>query len=354
MTVTPSIAVGILGGTGFGAGELLRLLAQHPFARVVSVTSRSAANKWVCDAHSHLKGFYDLRFSENLYLDAFKSYPHKVVFSALPHGISGMRISEQYDPWQKAGIRCIDLSGDLRIQNHDQHQTHYPHSPLLPQLRSRAAYGFTEWADKKTFSAATLVANPGCLATAAIISLMPTQFLSVEKSVTMTLATGSSGSGKDPKTNTHHPTRHANFYAYKPLYHQHEGEILEAVQSATGQTLALRCIPQSLPVSRGILCTTYLTLAQQHSDEEINNIIKDTYANYAFIRLRDDPSPELQNVIGSNFADVTVARRDQTLAVMVAIDNLGKGMAGQAIQNMNCLFNLSEKTGLWFPSVRPV
>lgn len=352
--MTPSIAVAILGGTGYGAGELLRLLVQHPLARVVAVTSNSAADQFISDTHTHLKGFYDLRFSKDLNLAVFEGYPHKIVFSALPHGVSGTTISKQYDVWQKLGIRCIDLSGDFRIQDHHQHQMHYPQSALLPKLRSRATYGFTEWVDKKTFSTATLVANPGCLATAAIISLMPLRSLAAEQSVNITLATGSSGSGKDPKANTHHPTRHANFYAYKPLSHQHEGEIAETIQRSTGHTLVLRCIPQSLPVSRGILCTTYLTLTQCDTNEEINHIIRKTYDHYSFIRLRDDASPELQNVLGSNFADVTVVRREKTLVVMVAIDNLGKGMAGQAIQNMNCLFNLSEKMGLWWPSMRPV
>lgn len=350
----PTIGVGILGGTGYGAGELLRLLTQHPMANVVTVSSSSAAGTLLSDTHPHLHGFYSLRYSDQLDLAAFAGYANKIVFSALPHGISSAAIAQQYDAWKNQGIRCIDLSGDLRILNHELHQAHYPHSPLLPELRSHAIYGLTELVDKNTLQAATLIANPGCLATAAIISLMPVKELAIEKSVTITLATGSSGSGKEPKTTTHHPTRHANFYAYKPLYHQHEGEIIEAVQRATGHSLRLNLIPHSLPTSRGILCTTYLTLAQQYSDTEINTIVARVYTDLAFIRLRTDPSPELQNVVGSNFADVTVAIRDRTVAIMVALDNLGKGMAGQAIQNMNCLFDIPEQTGLWFPAMRPV
>src|SRR5690348_6573697 len=129
-----SIGIGILGGTGYGAGELLRLLTQHPMVKVVTVSSRSAAGTLLSDTHPHLQGFYSLRYSDQLDLAALKDCTNKVVFSALPHGVSGTVIAQQYDTWQDKGIRCIDLSGDLRILNHDLHQTHYPNSPLLPEL----------------------------------------------------------------------------------------------------------------------------------------------------------------------------------------------------------------------------
>lgn len=355
MTTSPTVGVGILGGTGFGAGELLRLFTQHPLARVVSITSSSSAGQPIANLHPQLYGFYDnLRFSAQLDLAAFADYPHKIIFSALPHTISGATIAAHYSCWKKQAIRCMDLSGDLRIQNHQLHQLHYPDSPLLPELRSQAIYGLTELLDAQSLQNTQLIANPGCLATAAIISLMPLHTLSVEKTVTMSLATGSSGSGKDPKSTTHHPTRHANFYAYKPLYHQHEGEILETVQRISGHAIQLNFIPHSLPVSRGILCTTYLTLTANYSIDALQTLMQQTYANMPFIRWRSEASPELQNVVGTNFADVTLSKRDQTVAIMVALDNLGKGMAGQAIQTMNRWFNIPERTGLWCPSLRPL
>lgn len=348
------IAVGIIGGNSFGAGELLRLLVHHPLVRVVSVSARSGVNQHISEVHPHLARFYDFTFVKELEISAFDGYLHKVIFCALPHGVSSHEIQHHYVAWQQAGIRCIDLSGDLRIQNHTLHQWHYPESPLFPELRKNAVYGLTELLDKQVLQKAVLVSNPGCLATAAIISLMPIQVLSVAKTLMINLATGSSGSGKEPKASTHHPTRHANFYAYKPLNHQHEGEIIEAVKCFSGRTFSFNLIPQSLPVSRGILCTTYLTLTKRYTIETIHAFVEKLYENFPFIRFTINKPPELQHVVGSNFVQVSVFLRDRTLVVMAALDNLIKGMAGQAIQNMNVMFSLPQETGLWFPAIKPI
>lgn len=350
------IAVGILGATGYGAGELLRLLTQHPDVDVVSLSSRSAVGVPITDIHPHLNGFYELSCESEINLNALKKSKKAVIFSALPHGVSGSTLAEKIPSWKAEipHLRCIDLSGDLRIKQPALHQKYYPHSPLLSEWREISVYGLTELISEKALQNATLIANPGCLATAAIISLMPLTHLLVEERIVLNLATGSSGSGREAKVTTHHPNRHGNFYAYKPLNHQHEGEILEMLQRFNPRPHALQIVPHSLPVVRGILCTTYLNLMKSYTVSDIKNIFEETYADKPFLRLLKTSCSELQNVVGSNFADISFTLRDRSLVVMVAIDNLMKGMAGQAIQNMNVMLGLPQKQGLWQPALRPV
>ncbi len=350
------IRIGILGASGYGAGELLRLLTQHPAAEVVSLTTTSQVGRPVAQVHPHLRGFYDLRLAEALDLDALLAADYGVVLSALPHGASGptldglLRAAGTHR--RRERLRVIDLSGDFRLAEADLHARHYPHSPFLPDRRREFVYGLPEL-HRDRIRAARCVANPGCLATAAILAAAPLVTAHFRGPLAIDAKTGSSGSGRELKETTHHPTRHADFRAYKPLAHQHEPEVLQALGDPHGARVQVSFVAHSLDAARGVFATLHATLPPGDSALDPAAAFRAFYAASPFVRLVED-SPTLQNVVGSNFCDVAVAVRGRQVVVMAALDNLVKGMAGTALQNMNLMCGLEETTGLWAPSFRPV
>ena len=281
---------------------------------------------------------------------AFVKFDGACIISALPHGESGKAISEVQLAFPDAKI--IDLSGDLRLKDLETHKKHYEKSADLEELRAQAVYGLPE-VNRNAIETAKLVSNPGCLATAAILSLLPINGLDI-KSVHLHLATGSSGSGKEAKASTHHPIRHANFLGYKILNHQHTPEVIQCLNHAGGKYFELPFVAHSLPVSRGILATAFVELAEESSQEELDEKFTALYANSPFVRYKSTQPAEIENVVGSNFCDISATIVGKQVVVHAAIDNLVKGMAGQAIHNMNLMFGLPETTGLWTGGWRPV
>jgi N-acetyl-gamma-glutamyl-phosphate reductase common form len=344
------IGVAILGGTGFGGGELLRLLAGHPNVAVVAVTSRSMAGQKVSSVHPHLASVCEMDFTSAVDLDSFGGCDAQCVISALPHGESAKAIQQVMASLPDA--RVIDLSGDLRLKDVDVHLKHYEKTPELAELRSQAVYGLPE-AGRNAIETAKVIANPGCLATATTLALLPFAHRKIS-SVHLHLATGSSGSGKDPKASTHHPVRHANFLAYKVLEHQHVPEVIQCLNRAGGSFSDLPFVAHSLPISRGILCTAFLELETSLGQDEVESWFGEMYRDHPFVRLKGSAPAEIENVVGSSFCDISVTVKDKQVVVHAAIDNLVKGMAGQAIQNMNLMFGLPETSGLWFGGWRPV
>lgn len=350
------IHVAILGATGYGAGELLRLFTQHAAIEVTDVTSSSQVGAAAADVHPHLRGFYDLRLTASVDFARLLASEHAVVIAALPHGASAQVIAAlldelDQDPRGRAA-QVIDMSGDFRLSAAGLHARHYPESPALPELRRTFVYGQPElWPER--VRSARCVANPGCLATAAILALAPLAHAELRGPVAIDAKTGSSGSGRQLKDTTHHPTRHADFRAYKPLAHQHEPEILQALGDPHGQRLQVSFVAQRLDVARGIFVTAHLTLAEPTDAATLRRQYAAFYANRPFVRLVDE-SPALQNVVGSNFCDIALACRERQVVVMAALDNLVKGMAGTAVQNLNLMCGLPETTGLWAPALRPV
>ncbi len=346
------IHAAILGAGGFGAGELLRLLVQHPSATVVSVVSSSRMGEPIHALHPHLRGFYDLQTTGEIDRDRLLAAEHAVIFSALPHGVSGKTLDELLRQIASPNVKVVDLSGDFRLTVAATHQKTYPDSPWLPERRGEFVYGMPELnRDKIALSRA--VANPGCLATAAILAAAPLVESGIIGPLVVDAKTGSSGAGRVPKDTTHHPTRHADFRAYAPLAHRHEPEILQALGNSPGGRLELSFVPQSMAVSRGIFTTVHATLAEPTDAAALKRRFERFYARTPFVRLVDG-SPSLEDVVGSNFCDLAVAVCGRQTVVMSAIDNLVKGMAGTAIQNMNLMCGLNETLGLWTPSLRPV
>lgn len=354
--MTPRIHVAILGASGYGAGELLRLFVQHPHVEVVSVISTSQAGVPISAVHSHLRGFYDGHTNDGIDWERMLAGDHAVVFSALPHGVSAAALEAILDQAKSHGagetLRLIDLSGDLRLRDAEQHRRYYPETPALADLRRDFVYGLPEL-NHESVRTARWIANPGCLATASILAAAPLVSSGFTGTVAIDAKTGSSGSGRTLKDATHHPTRHGDFRAYKPLAHQHEPEILQAWGDLSGERISTSFVAQSMDVTRGIFATAHLTLPGVNDSETLRRRYEDYYAESPFVRVVEG-SPRLQDVVGSNFCDVGVACRGRQVIAMAALDNLVKGMAGAAIQNMNLMCGLPETAGLWLPSLLPV
>ncbi|MCB0329948.1 MAG: N-acetyl-gamma-glutamyl-phosphate reductase [Bdellovibrionales bacterium] len=352
MSTTKPIGVYILGGTGYGAGELLRVLTAHPLVEVVGVSSRGSEGQPVTKAHPHLEGFYpDLTFSTEIALEKLAQYETGVLVSALPHGASAMAIAELEEARSQLGIKVVDLSGAYRLQDPDSHARYYAEVERPHSLSNKFEYGLTELNSEK-IAKATHIANPGCLATASILSVAPISALLSPKFIAFDTKTGSSGSGRELKEATHHPTRHGNFTAYKPLFHQHEPEVLNCLYQHGLPVTQTNFIAQSLPIARGIYVTTHIFNDHPLNPAEVQTAFRDFALRHPFIRYRDTP-PHLQHVLGTNFCDLAVAVDDNRIIVMAAIDNLVKGMTGQAVQNINLMAGMPEETGLFTPSLRP-
>lgn len=344
--------VAILGGSGYGAGELLRILSMHPDIEVCSVTSRSHAGNPVSSIHSHLKGTTSLNFDKAPQLTTLKHYERSVLVLAMPTGLAVSAIETALAQGLSENTSVIDLSGDLRLRDAAQHQQFYPEVEFSAELRAGFTYGLTELS-RREISQARFITNPGCLASAAILALAPLVSKPLTGQVVVDAKTGTSGAGRELQASMHHPSRTADFTAYKTLQHRHEPEILQALGPSFNPGGSFIFSPHLLPVSRGIFVSAYLSLTESCSAEALTQHYHNFYADSPFIRLRDTP-PRLADVVGTNFCDIAVTVRGNQVVIMSAIDNLGKGMAGQAIQNMNLLFGLPEKTGLMTLALGPV
>jgi len=344
--------VAIIGGSGYGAGESIRFLAAHPDIEVVEVISRSHAGKPVHSVHTHLQGTTSLMFRDSLSLEWCSQFKKCAVILAMPSGLAPQTIQELATKGIPENMIIVDLSGDLRLRDEGTHKSFYPEVSFAEEIRSRCVYGLTELARSQVASA-RLISNPGCLATAAILALAPLSTEGFDGALVVDAKTGTSGAGREPQASMHHPSRTADFAAYKVLQHRHEPEILQALGDSFSSANAMMFIPHLLPVSRGILVTAYGTLRSAVDTGAIRGRYETFYASSPFVRFRDS-SPRLVDVVGTNFCDLHIATRGNQIAILAAIDNLGKGMAGQCVQNLNLAFGLPEERGLLIPSLGPV
>jgi len=265
----------------------------------------------------------------------------------LPHG-QAMDIA----PRLSSNLKVIDLSGDFRLRDADVFAQHYGREHTAMDAQSQFVYGLTE-TNREAIKTARRVANPGCFATATVLGLAPlvaNDLLTCR--VVVDAKTGSSGSGAKPAPNTHHPQRSNSFYAYKPFTHQHVPEIEQELKSVGDWTNELIFMTHSLPVSRGIFASIYTETKREMTNTQMHELFADFYHDSFFVRLVEG-SPDINWVKNTNFCDIGFAARGRQLVVFTAIDNLVKGAAGQAVQNMNLMFGLDEKTGLMFTGSNP-
>jgi LysW-gamma-L-alpha-aminoadipyl-6-phosphate/LysW-L-glutamyl-5-phosphate reductase len=345
-TRNPKHRVGIFGGSGYGGAELLRILLFHPHAEVSLVTANEHAGKAVTDVHRNLLGLTDLKF-ERAPEDFGRLRELDCLFLALPHG-QALEIA----PRLPEGLKVVDLSGDFRLSDAGAFAKHYGREHTAMGLQSEFVYGLTEF-NREAIKRARLVSNPGCFATATLMALAPLVAAGlVEGRVVVDAKTGSSGSGAKPAANTHHPQRANSFYAYKPFAHQHVPEIEQALRRAGDWTNELVFMTHSLPVSRGIFASAYVEARREMTAAEARMLFAEFYDGSFFVRLVEG-SPDINWVKTTNFCDLGFAARGRQVAVFSAIDNLVKGAAGQAVQNMNLMFGLDERDGLMLVGGNP-
>jgi len=340
------IRVAIFGGSGYGGSELLRILLFHPDTEIALVTANEHAGKRVTDVHRNLMGLTDLEFvTAPSDLSALKDID--VAFFALPHGQALDLV-----PKLPANVKAIDLSGDFRIDDADVFAKFYKLEHTASDLQKRFVYGLTE-TNREAIAEAQYIANPGCFATATLLAVAPmVKSGLLTGNVIVDAKTGSSGSGAKPAANTHHPQRTNSFYAYKPFTHQHVPEIEQHLGRIGEFQNDLIFMTHSLPVSRGIFASCYMEVKANLTNEDLKNIYSTFYEGSFFVRLIDG-SPDINWVKNTNFCDIGAFSNGRQIVVFSALDNLVKGAAGQAVQNMNLMVGLDEKTGLTFVGGNP-
>ncbi|MBT2658951.1 N-acetyl-gamma-glutamyl-phosphate reductase [Bacillus sp. ISL-18] len=334
----------IIGGTGYGSIELVRLINKHPNLEIGSVVSNSQAGVNFSDVYPHLSDvvvqpletFNANRLSEE----------NDIVFLATPSGVSSKLVPQLLDK----GIKCIDLSGDFRLRSAEEYETWYQHSSPEEKYLKQAVYGLSE-IYKEEIKGSTLIANPGCYPTATTLGLLPIMKskLADENSIIIDAKSGVSGAGRGVSLTSHYSEMNENFKAYKLGKHQHIPEIEQVLTDESGKRTTVTFTTHLVPMTRGIMCTMYVKLKEKISTQKVIDLYKQFYQENHFIRVRPEGNiPATKEVMGSNFCDIGlhVDERTNLLTVISVIDNLVKGAAGQAIQNANLMNGWEEETGL--------
>lgn len=343
------IKVGIIGATGYAGSELVRLITQHPKAELVTMTSQSYAGQEYKEVYSNYSHLDYVCEEEHIDEMAEKC---DVIFLALPHGVASKKINA--DILSKTKI--IDLGADFRIQDVDVYEkwytTHYS-KDILPE----AVYGLCE-INRDKIKGKRIVANPGCYTSCSILSLYPLvkEGMIDLSSIIIDAKSGATGAGRGLSLGNHYCELNESVKAYKVASHRHTPEIEEQLSIAAGQDIVLNFTPHLIPMDRGILATCYATLNKKYTYDDIRKAYEKYYGSEHFIRLtKEGVFPETKWVKGSNFVDIgfTVDERTNRVIVIGALDNLFKGAAGQAVQNMNIIMGIEETTGIDYVPIFP-
>ena len=339
------IRVGVLGATGYAGAELVRLLCSHKDTEITMLASKTYAGQKMSDIFTSLRGICDIVLEE---ADAdVAAAKCDVVFTALPHGVSHEVIKELHSK----GLKVIDLSGDFRYNDIKVYEEWYGVEHACPELLAESVYGLCEL-HREEIKKATLIGNPGCYTTCSILGLAPLMANgAVEtKNIIIDAKSGVSGAGRGLALQTHFAECTETMKAYKIATHRHTSEIEQELSLLAGEDIVLSFTPHLVPMKRGILVTEYANLKKPYTKEELLDMYKEFYKDEKFVRVLDT-LPEVKNITGSNYVDIglTVDTRLNRVIVVATIDNLIKGAAGQALQNMNLLFDLPEYEGLNMP-----
>ncbi|MCX9157603.1 N-acetyl-gamma-glutamyl-phosphate reductase [Niveibacterium sp. 24ML] len=341
------IKVGIVGGTGYTGVELLRLLAQHPGVELAAITSRSEAGMPVAEMFPSLRRRVSLKFVEPAVAGLERC---DVVFFATPHGVA-MAQSPQLIA---GGTKVIDLAADFRLKSLDEFSKWYKIPHTAPELLDEAVYGLPEM-NREAIAKARVVANPGCYATAVQLGFLPLVEAGVVDldGLIANAASGVSGAGRKAEVGSLFAEASDNFKAYGVAGHRHLPEICQGLERAAGRKVSMTFVPHLLPQIRGILATLYARVSR---DVDVQALFEARFANEPFVDVMPARStPDTRSVRASNTVRIAVHRPQggDTVVVLVAEDNLVKGAAGQAVQNMNLMFGLEETTGLTHIPVMP-
>ncbi|WP_297797967.1 N-acetyl-gamma-glutamyl-phosphate reductase [uncultured Marinobacter sp.] len=344
------IKVGIVGGTGYTGVELLRILAVHPEATVSCITSRSEAGLPVADMYPNLRGHYDLAFSEPD-LDTLAACD--LVFFATPHGVA-MRMMPEL---MAAGTRVVDLSADFRLRDLDVWANWYGMAHESPEWAAKAVYGLPEVV-REEVRGAQLVANPGCYPTAVQLGFLPLleNNLVDPSRLIADAKSGASGAGRQGKIGMLHGEVGESFKAYGASGHRHLPEIRQGLSHAAGRDVGITFVPHLIPMVRGIEATLYAELTNPEDFDQLQSLYENRFRDEPFVDVMPFGShPETRSVRGANLCRIALHRQENSNIVIVSsvIDNLVKGAAGQAVQNMNIMFGLKETLGLEAPAMLP-
>lgn len=340
------IKVGIAGATGYVGIELIRLLSSHPKVEIVCAATQSHVGVPLDQVYPHLQSLIN---AECCSLDPKEMAKHcDLIFTALPHG----HAQALAEPILEAGKKLIDLGADFRLKNRISYEKWYQHPPASPELLDKAVYGLPELGQREKVRNAQLIANPGCYPTCSLLGIMPAIASGLIKTedIVLDAKSGISGAGKALALGSHFCEVAENFKAYQVAgVHRHIPEIEQGLEEMSGHPILVQFTPHLLPIVRGLLVTAYLTLEKAMTAEEIWKIYVDAYQDEPFVRVYPlGEFPQTANTRGTNYCDIglNIDKRTGKLIVISCIDNLVKGAAGQAVQNMNLMFHLPETMGL--------
>jgi N-acetyl-gamma-glutamyl-phosphate/LysW-gamma-L-alpha-aminoadipyl-6-phosphate reductase len=348
--------VGIIGGSGYVGGEILRLLLFHPKTEITLITSRSHVDEYVFRIHPNLRNLTRLKFSPFSLSKIAQNCD--LVFTAAPHGASSDFVSELLD----LNLKIIDTSADFRLKNPSDYVKWYGWEHKYPELLKESVYGLPE-IHRSEIKEARLIACPGCMATSAILALAPVIKADIveENKIIIDSKIGSSAAGVKPTIATHHPERFSGVRPYKQVNHRHIAEIEQEMKLLTDKGLRIAFSPYAVNMVRGILTSVHTFLKKPTEIKDLWKIYRNYYRKEPFIRLVRDmkglyqlPNPSI--ILGSNFCDIgfELDKRVKRLIILSALDNILKGAAGQAVQCFNIILGVDEKTGLKHPGFHPV
>ena len=343
--------VAIIGATGYGGAELVRILRQHPHVSIHSVHASSLLGEPLTGSYPHMQTIVDDQLQP---VDVNKmSQEVDLVFMATPSGVA----TELAPQFLKNGVKVIDLSGDYRITDQEVYRAWYGIDPSDSDLLEKAVYGLTEWVDMD-LSEVNLISNPGCYPTSALLGLAPLVQHNIidEKTIIVDAKTGVSGAGKGLSAATHFAETNENFKIYKVNQHQHTPEIEQGLHRFNDQVGAVTFTTHLAPMTRGIMSTMYATAKSKTSTKALIELFEESYRDDYFVRIREAGTfPSTKEVYGSNFCDIGITYDERTnrITVVSVIDNLVKGASGQAVQNMNKMLGIDEKTGIDIMPVFP-
>lgn len=340
------VRVGILGATGYAGSELVRLLIRHGGVELTMLTSKSYEGQKMSDVYPALKGVCDIVLSAPDPKTVAENCD--VVFTALPHGASKEVIPELY----ALGLKVIDLSGDYRYNDQAVYELWYKQPHSSPELLKESVYGLPEL-HRDEIKNSRLIGNPGCYTTCSILGLTPLlKYGAITKDhIIIDAKSGVSGAGRGLSVDFHFCECTESMKAYKVATHRHTSEIEQELSLVAGEDIVLSFTPHLVPMKRGIYATIYADLKEKKTKEELLAYYHECYDKEPFIRIYDSGLPESNHVAGSNFVDIAlcVDERLNRVIIVSAIDNLVKGAAGQAVQNMNLLCGFEETKGLLDP-----
>lgn len=334
------INVGIVGAAGYSGLELIKILNDHPGADIVKLFGNRSAGNYIEEIHPSLKGLISKEieiFNERLLEEI------DLVFVALPSGQSIPFVKSVVDK----GKRVIDLGGDFRLDNTEVYRKYYKHEHTEPGLLNIAVYGLSEW-NENEISRAQIVANPGCYPTSVLLPLIPLLKENIinEEFISITSYSGTSGAGKAVTENMIFAEVNENVRAYKIGTHQHIPEIKKYLNLFSSSEPDISFVPHLLPATRGIYTTIQSKIKSSINEKLCMEIYNKYYDDKQFIRLFHNTIPEMKNVIHTNYCDIGLSITDNIITIISTIDNLIKGAAGQAIQNMNIMYGLDQTEGL--------